>query len=107
MIYFTRYHPDKSRAMLNLHYHELIGKVEEYEGKKYLMVDDYTRNRLLDKIKRIGIEKFDDTRILIDADDKFPDDIILENASILMICAIKDGDKIYSQLNSKEALYDE
>ena len=32
-IYFTRYHPDKSMAMLNLYYDELIGRIEEYEGK--------------------------------------------------------------------------
>ena len=46
MIYFTRYHPDKLIAMLNLYYDKLIGKIEEYEGKKYLMVDDYTLDKL-------------------------------------------------------------
>ena len=34
--------------MLNLYYDELIGKIEEYEGKKYLVVDDYTLDKVLD-----------------------------------------------------------
>ena len=41
------------------------------------MVDDYMFNKALDKIKEIkGIEKLDDAKILIDKDDKLPDDII-------------------------------
>ena len=36
VIYFTRYHPDKSITMLNLYYDKLIGKIEEYKGKKML-----------------------------------------------------------------------
>ena len=53
MNYFTRYHPDKSVAMLNLSCSELMGKTEEYE----VMVDNYTPDKILDKIKRIGLEK--------------------------------------------------
>ena len=34
--------------MLNLYYDELIGKIEEYEGKKYLVVDDNTLDKVLD-----------------------------------------------------------
>ena len=68
MIYFTRFHPNKSVTMLSLYYDELIGTIEEYGGKKYLMVDDHTLGRVLNKIKRIGIEKLDDIRILIDTD---------------------------------------
>ena len=34
VIYFTRYHPDKSMRMLNLYYDKLIGEIEEYEGKR-------------------------------------------------------------------------
>ena len=50
--------------MLSLYHHELMGKSKEHEWKKYLMTDDY---RVLDKIKNIiGIEKVDDTKILID-----------------------------------------
>ena len=48
--------------MLNLYYDELIGKIEEYEEKKYSMVDNYTLDKVLDKTKRITI--------LIDTDDK-------------------------------------
>ena len=33
--------------------------------KKYLMVDDYTLYKILDKIKRTGIKKLDNVRILI------------------------------------------
>ena len=44
--------------MLSLHYHELMGKVEKHEGKKYLMVDDYMLNRVLGNFKeRKSIEK--------------------------------------------------
>ena len=81
--------------MLNLYYDELIGKVKEYEGKKYFMVDDYTLYKVLDKFKILSIEKFDDTLTLIDTDDKLPDDIILKDAVILMTCVIKYGDKFY------------
>ena len=50
VIYFTRYHPDKSIAMSNRYNDELIGKIEENEGKNCLMVDDYTLDKVLDKI---------------------------------------------------------
>ena len=56
-------------------------------------------------LKGIGIEKIDDTKILIDADDKLSDDITLKNDVILMACVIKDGDKFYQQLFLEEALY--
>ena len=29
--------------MLSLHYHELMGKTEQHEGKKYLLVDSNAR----------------------------------------------------------------
>ena len=32
-IYFTRYILSKVIKILNLHYNELMGKMEEYEGK--------------------------------------------------------------------------
>ena len=55
--------------------------------KKYLMVDDYMLYKLLDNIKEIiGIGKFDDTKILIDMDDKLSDDITLKNVVKLMTC---------------------
>ena len=73
MIYFANHVSSKSIKMLNLHYYELMGKIKEHEGKKYFIVDDYMLGRVLDKIKEIiGIAKFDDTKILIDTDDKLP-----------------------------------
>ena len=48
--------------------------------------------------KIIGIEKFDDTKILIDIDDKLPDDITLKNVVVLMTCVIKEGNKFYPQI---------
>ena len=48
--------------------------------KKYLLVDNYTLDKVLDKIKIIGIEKSQDTKILVNTGDKFPDDIILKGA---------------------------
>ena len=48
--------------MFSLHYHELMEKVKEHEGKKYLMVNDDTLNKVLDKVKEtVEIVKFDDT----------------------------------------------
>ena len=87
VIYFTRYHPDKSRTLLNLYYDELIRKIEDYEGKKSSMIDDYMLDLVLDKIKKIiSIEKFDNTKILINAVDKLLDDITLKNSVILTTC---------------------
>ena len=61
----------KSVTILNLHYHKLVEKIEENEKKKYLMINYNILDKVLDKIKEItGIEKFDDTKILIDTDDK-------------------------------------
>ena len=59
------------------------------------MVDDYTLDKVLEKIKRIGLEKLGDIRILIDTDDKFPEDITIKKAVILMTCVIKHDDKLY------------
>ena len=36
--------------MLNLYYDEIIRKIEEYGGKKYMMVYDYTLDKVLNKI---------------------------------------------------------
>ena len=65
--------------MLSQYYHKLIRKVKKHEGKKYLMIDDYVPDKILDKIKEIiGIEKVDDTKVLIDTDDKLPYDVALK-----------------------------
>ena len=99
MIYSTRYVHSKSIKMLNLYYHELMGKDKEHERKKHLMMDDHVLDKVLSKIKeRIGIEKFGDTKILIDTDNKLLEDITFKNVLILMTCAVKDDDKFYPQL---------
>ena len=55
------------------------------------------------KIKEIiCIEKFDDTKVLIETDDKLPDDITFKNDVILMTCVIKDDDRFYPQLFLEE-----
>ena len=47
--------------------------------KKYLMIDGCMLHKVLDNIKEIiGIEKLDDTEILIDTDDKLLNDITLK-----------------------------
>ena len=38
--------------MLSLHYHKLMGKIEEREEKKYFMVNDYMLDKVLDKINK-------------------------------------------------------
>ena len=54
-------------------------KTEEYEGKNYLMVDRNILDKVLDKVKKIpDVETFDDNKILIDTDEKLPDDITLK-----------------------------
>ena len=50
----------------------------------------------------IGIEKFDDTKILMGID-KLSDDITLKYVKVLT-CVMKDGDKIYLQIFLEEAL---
>ena len=58
------------------------------------MVGDYMLDKVLDKIKMIiGIKKFDDTKILIEADDKLLDDVTLKNVVIIITCAIKNAEK--------------
>ena len=67
------------------------------------MVADYMRDKVLDKIKEIiCTKKFDDTKILIDRDDKLPDVITLKNVMILMTCIIKDSCKFYPQISLEE-----
>ena len=69
------------------------------------MVDDYMLDKIFDKIKEIiGIEKFADTKIMIDTDDKLPDDINFY-IFILLTIVTKDGNKFYLQLFLEHALY--
>ena len=63
-------------------------------------------DKVLDKIEEIiGTEKFNDTNVLIDTDDKFLDDIIFKNVMILMTCIIKGDGKFYPQIFLGEALH--
>ena len=57
------------------------------------MIDDDIFDKVLDKIKNmIGIETCDDTKVLMDTDDKLAGDIALKDVVILITCVIKDGD---------------
>ena len=69
--------------------------IEEHDNKL---------DKVLEKIKKMDIEKFDDIKIQINADDKLPDDIALKNGVILIKCVIKDDDKFHPQLFLEEAL---
>ena len=72
------------------------------------MVDGNILDKVLDKIKNIiGIEKFDDTKILIETDGKLPDDITIKNFVILITWIIKDDGNFYPQLFLEETLYNE
>ena len=72
------------------------------------MVNDYILDKVLDKIKEtIDNVKFDDTKILIDRDEKFQDYINLKNIVILITCIIKNDSKFYPQIILEEALYNE
>ena len=98
MIYFTRYDRVKAVTVLNLYCHKLMGKIKKYEQIKCLMVMSYVLDEVLHRIKEIiSIEKFDNTKILADIDDKLPDNITLANVVILMKCVIKDDRKLYAQ----------
>ena len=76
-----------------------MGKIGGYKGRIYLMGDGNILDKVLDKIKNIiGIEKFDDTKILIETDGKLPDDITIKNFVILITWIIKDDGNFYPQL---------
>ena len=73
-----------------------------------MMVDSYVQDKVLDNVKWIiSIEKFDDTKILIDTDYKLPDDITLGKVVILTTYVIKDSNELNPQLFLDHALYDE
>ena len=70
-----------------------------------MTVDDYMLDKALDKIKGIiGIEKIDDTKILIETNDKLPDGISLKAVALLLTCLIKNENKFYLQIFLEEAL---
>ena len=85
-----------------------MGKIGGYKGRIYLMGDGNILDKVLDKIKNIiGIEKFDDTKILIETDGKLPDDITIKNFVILITWIIKDDGNFYPQLFWEGTLYNE
>ena len=51
------------------------------------------------------MKNFDDTKILVDTDDKLLDDIIFKNVVKLITCVIKNDGKFYPQLFLEEALF--
>ena len=70
-------------------------------------------DKLLDNIKEIiAIEKFDETKILINMDDQLSDQITLKRVVILLTwywryVVIKDGDKPFPQLSLDNSNYGE
>ena len=69
------------------------------------MVDNHILDKVSDKIKMIvAIEKFDDTKIFIETDDKLPDNVTLKNVVKLITCVIKDNDKFYPQIFLEETI---
>ena len=66
------------------------------------MADDNILDRVLKVIQKVaGIKKFEDAKVLIDADD-----IIFKNVVILITCVIKEDDKLYLQISLEETLFD-
>ena len=69
------------------------------------MINDTILDKVLDKIKEvIGIDRFDDTKILIDTDGKLQNHITLKIVVMLMTYVIIDSDQFYLQLFLEEAL---
>ena len=67
-----------------------------------MVVDDYMLDKILDTIKTIiSIEKSYDTKILINTDDKLPDNFASKIAAMLMTCVIKDDDKLIKRWQNK------
>ena len=59
--------------------------------KKYLIFHDYMLDKVSDKIKEIiCIEKFVDTKFLVNTDDELLDDITLKNFVTLMTWVKKE-----------------
>ena len=53
------------------------------------MVEDYMIDKVVDRIKEtIGIEEFDNTKILVDKDENLPDDITFKNVVTIITCVI-------------------
>ena len=59
------------------------------------MIDYNILGKVVDKVKETkGIGKFDETKILIETDDKLPGDITLKNVVLIQL-VIKASDQTY------------
>ena len=72
--------------MLSLHYQKLLEKIEEHQ-KKYLVVDEYIINKVLDKLMILRFQLIQVNAV-----------IDFENAVILIMCVIKNNDNSHRQL---------
>ena len=73
-------------------------KIKEHDGW-WLMITKVLKHYIvLHKTEKIiGIEKFDNTKILIDTDDELPNDIALNKVMTLVTCVNKEDKKLYLQ----------
>ena len=71
--------------MLTQHYHELMRKIKGHEEKKISWLMIICQINYQSKLeKTMGIEKFDNTKILIHTNGKLPDYITLKSFVILL-----------------------
>ena len=64
-----------------------------------MILNNNNFNKVLDRIKEIiSIERYDRAKILIDADDKLPNNIIFRNVVTLIIYIIIYDGKFYPQI---------
>ena len=80
-----------------------MGTIKEHEEKNKVFSIKYQTG--LNKV--ISIENIDDTKILIDTDDKLPVCTTLKCFVIIMTSVVKDDGKFYPQLFLEKSLYDE
>ena len=73
--------------------------VAKSNGRANSEIRYYILDKALNKIKIIiGIEKVDDKKILIETDEKLPNNVTFKNVVILITRVIKDDDKFYPQI---------
>ena len=67
--------------------------------ESFIMVDGYILKKVLNtRLKKLGIKKLFDTKILIKTDDKFPDGITLKNVLTFITHITKYGDRFNPQM---------
>ena len=67
--------------------------------ESFIMVDGYILKKVLNtRLKKLGIKKLFDTKILIKTDDKFPDGITLKNVLTFITLITKYGDSFNPQM---------